>query len=317
MPPTENVTACLPSAVAECPSNKILLTQFLLTHVLMYVLLTHVLLTHALLTHVKLLRFADTCFAAWVQTGKCRKPQPFWPVPLTEHLNTSMLVVDGAAAGAGPGAGPASGGSVRKPPARQASTKTTPSAASKSTGGGAGEGAWLHDTMSKEDANELITNAGLDDGRFFVRRRGSDFPDDYVMCVVYRGRPTHHLIQQDGGVLNINKKPLGNCTTLADLVDHLRSPRPGAWPVGLTDHVPNGKPSAAASAPKSTRQESEPEPEAESEPEPEPVAAAASEEDETDEAKPAVTAASKEKKTEKKTAASKVSCLDRHISCQR
>jgi hypothetical protein len=92
------------------------------------------------------------------------------------------------------------------------------------------------------------------------------------MCVVYRGKSTHHLIAQSDGVFTINKQPIGNCTSLDDLVETLKSTRP-KWPVALTDYVPNksgGAAPAPAPAPEPELEEEEPE---EAVPEPEEPAA--------------------------------------------
>jgi hypothetical protein len=59
---------------------------------------------------------------------------------------------------------------------------------------------------------ELITSAGLEDGRFLVRTR-SDKPGEYVLCVVYKGKATHHLIAKNGdGFYCVNKKAYGEYT---------------------------------------------------------------------------------------------------------
>jgi len=53
---------------------------------------------------------------------------------------------------------------------------------------------------------ELVTAAGLQDGRFLVRPRTGK-KGQYVLCVVFRGKPTHHLIAKTpAGVYAINKK---------------------------------------------------------------------------------------------------------------
>lgn len=51
------------------------------------------------------------------------------------------------------------------------------------------------------------------DGRFLIRVR-PEKENEYVLGVLFRGRPTHHLITPDtNGVLLVNRKQYGNCTT--------------------------------------------------------------------------------------------------------
>eukprot|EP00040_Diaphanoeca_grandis_P028733 m.166808 g.166808 ORF g.166808 m.166808 type:complete len:781 (-) comp31439_c0_seq2:35-2377(-) len=132
--------------------------------------------------------------------------------------------------------------SVSKPTQQ---SKPKPPAGGGSGGGGAGgvssDGGYLHAAMSKEEANALITSKGTGvDGNFFVRARGDGFPDEYVMCVIYRGGPTHHLIVKRDNEFFINKKPAGGSKSLDALVEFLKAPGRPSWPVPLKDHVPNG-----------------------------------------------------------------------------
>lgn len=62
--------------------------------------------------------------------------------------------------------------------------------------------------MSREDAEALVAEHGTNDGQFLVREReGREGKDEYVLCVVYKGKPTHHLIAKDAnGMFAINKK---------------------------------------------------------------------------------------------------------------
>ena len=49
------------------------------------------------------------------------------------------------------------------------------------------------------------------DGKFCVRKRAEG---GHVLCVVFRGKPTHHLIAADpDGTLKCNKKSYGSNTT--------------------------------------------------------------------------------------------------------
>lgn len=99
---------------------------------------------------------------------------------------------------------------------------------------------WLHPAMSKEQSVELITQSGLSDGKFLVRKMPNS-SSQHVLVVVYKGKPTHHLIAPGPeGNLLINKKSYGDgYDNLEDLIEGLSSGAKG-WPVRLTDHVPSG-----------------------------------------------------------------------------
>ena len=60
---------------------------------------------------------------------------------------------------------------------------------------------WLHDAMSKEEANALMEEHGLDDGRFFVRARGEEYPDQYVpylsFYVIFPFILSHNYFESD------------------------------------------------------------------------------------------------------------------------
>jgi hypothetical protein len=57
----------------------------------------------------------------------------------------------------------------------------------------------------------LLGIGGYKDGRFIVRVRGPEYPKDFVLSVVFRGKATHHLITpRDDGVMTINKKTFGD-----------------------------------------------------------------------------------------------------------
>ena len=50
----------------------------------------------------------------------------------------------------------------------------------------------------------------MDNGRFLLRTREGK-PGEYVLCVVYKGKPTHHLITKNAeGLYICNKKAFGN-----------------------------------------------------------------------------------------------------------
>ena len=63
---------------------------------------------------------------------------------------------------------------------------------------------WLCGDISREAAEELVVSGGATDGDFLVRTRKTK--GQYVLCVVFKGKPTHHLIgTSEDGVLLINK----------------------------------------------------------------------------------------------------------------
>lgn len=146
----------------------------------------------------------------------------------------------------------------------------------------AGGDVWLHGIITREIAEERVTAAGLDSGRFLVRTR--EKPGEYVLCVVYKGKATHHLIKVEDGVCKINKKSYNDPATVQELVSNLSKKTPG-WPIPLDKPVPNPdgavkkKKKKAASAAKEPASKPvpvpvpEPEPEPAREPEPEPATA--------------------------------------------
>jgi hypothetical protein len=56
----------------------------------------------------------------------------------------------------------------------------------------------------------MLAAAGLADGRFLVRERAG-YPGQYVLSIVYRTRPTHHLISFDNGLVVVRRGPCA-CT---------------------------------------------------------------------------------------------------------
>eukprot|EP01147_Barroeca_monosierra_P005580 gene5580-7222_t len=97
---------------------------------------------------------------------------------------------------------------------------------------------WLHGAMSKQDAEQVLLNAKGKDGLFFLRDR-TNHPGDYVMCVQFKGKATHHLLRKnEAGFWIINNKQYGKCSTLSEIIDLLSKPHE-AWPVILYDFIPN------------------------------------------------------------------------------
>ena len=53
-------------------------------------------------------------------------------------------------------------------------------------------------SMEPSEADEVMKESGpLTDGKFFLRPRGDDFKGEFVICVVFRGKPTHHLMKKE------------------------------------------------------------------------------------------------------------------------
>jgi len=98
---------------------------------------------------------------------------------------------------------------------------------------------WLWKGISREKSEELVTEAGLDDGRYLVRSRDGPNKGEYVLCVVFKSKATHHLIKRnEEGQYIINKKTYGGHQKIAQLIKQLKTKTPG-WPVVLTMPVPN------------------------------------------------------------------------------
>lgn len=163
---------------------------------------------------------------------------PGWPVKLLKGCNT-----DGSSGAPGSGGGGAA--------ARKASKRSSVSGGGKP---------WLSGPMAKDAAsNFLKTKSNGDEGDFFVRPRGADHPDNYVVCVIYKGNPTHHLVTKADGKFLINNKPTGS-STLAGMIKKLSSKQP-YWPVPLSEREGRqtpGRPPQALGRRQEARRESDP-----------------------------------------------------------
>ena len=67
---------------------------------------------------------------------------------------------------------------------------------------------WLHEAMEKKAAEELLPST-LVDGQFFFRLRPGHV-DNFVLCVVYKQHPTHHLVNNKTIKQNCAKKQKNN-----------------------------------------------------------------------------------------------------------
>lgn len=66
----------------------------------------------------------------------------------------------------------------------------------------------------------------VEDGTFLVRDRAK-YPGDYVLAVVYKGKPTHHLVSKlNGSFFTVNTRGFGANTTLAEV-----------WPVFMNRRI--------------------------------------------------------------------------------
>eukprot|EP00050_Salpingoeca_kvevrii_P007153 m.294161 g.294161 ORF g.294161 m.294161 type:complete len:416 (-) comp12936_c0_seq1:83-1330(-) len=99
--------------------------------------------------------------------------------------------------------------------------------------------AWLHGAVNRDETEAAILEGGNEDGKFLVRLRAADRQYEFVLCVIYKGRPTHHLIVADEeGILTVNKKRFGEHRTIEELIAHLGLPNVPSWPVALSTPVP-------------------------------------------------------------------------------
>lgn len=94
---------------------------------------------------------------------------------------------------------------------------------------------WLHGKLSKEQAEELVMEAG-GNGTFMVSEHKP--PDTYAMTLVYLNKPSHHLISMIDGVWTINKKPYTNSTNMFTMVTTLMKGTVKGWPIILGTGVP-------------------------------------------------------------------------------
>ena len=69
---------------------------------------------------------------------------------------------------------------------------------------------------------ECTANGSPVDGQFFIYgREGKPQSDEVVLCVIYKGKPTHHLMQSKEGSWVVNKKSYGEFESLTQV--HARS----------------------------------------------------------------------------------------------
>jgi hypothetical protein len=170
-----------------------------------------------------------------------------WPVALSDPV---------AASSAGspplqfwkPGSGVDGGGGGSKP---GINTSTINESGGKDAGGGDGvvaageevnneeDGAfvyptdrpgWVYSTMSSKEAGATVANTP--DGTYMVRER-DDGSESYALTVVYKKKPTHHLLMRnENGQWVVRGHDVGTWSTMQELVAGLGEPVP-KWPVQL------------------------------------------------------------------------------------
>lgn len=95
---------------------------------------------------------------------------------------------------------------------------------------------WLHERdVNKAKAEDLLKVKGNQHGLFLVRKHKDE--GKYILSVVYKGNPTHHLCDATTGPIKVNKKQIGEASTLQELINVLQTQDIEGWPVKLTDYV--------------------------------------------------------------------------------
>ena len=109
------------------------------------------------------------------------------------------------------------------------SSSAQPSAAAEEDADGDGPSVWYHtDCDNKATAEErIIGDAGVPaNGTFMVYNRPAT--NDQALCLIYRGKATHHLISTNGnGEYTMNKKAWGGCRSLQGIINFLQKPAQG------------------------------------------------------------------------------------------
>lgn len=70
---------------------------------------------------------------------------------------------------------------------------------------------YVHKNIPRDEAEQRVQAVSSDDGTFLLRKdKGKQ-----TLVVMYKGKPTHHLIEKDDdGNLTVNKKKYGEFTTV-------------------------------------------------------------------------------------------------------
>ena len=154
-----------------------------------------------------------------VEHLRTKGKQPKWPVPLTQG-------VPGPGGGSGGGNG-GSGGT-----AAVGGTGVTVVPAGPVVESDA-DFQFFHGKINKEKAEAKLGD-GSSDGTFLFRAKAKE--GEYLLSVVYKGKPTHHTVANaETSTFTLNKNPT-QCKTLQELAKWLESKR-SKWPVPLTKGI--------------------------------------------------------------------------------
>eukprot|EP00049_Salpingoeca_infusionum_P019084 m.360113 g.360113 ORF g.360113 m.360113 type:complete len:742 (-) comp18898_c0_seq1:428-2653(-) len=120
------------------------------------------------------------------------------------------------------------------PPPRQSfSSKSKPTFLTKGPRGKphhpqplAGPFEWLYGQISRQEAEGVLNDYGMESGLFLVRE--SSKPGAHAISVCSNGKIVHHLVTRSTlGVFQLNGVACGDCASLDEVVEYLESPRPG------------------------------------------------------------------------------------------
>jgi len=160
-----------------------------------------------------------------------------WPVRLCEYVST-----DGEVASIQGGATSA----AKASPKKAAKASSAGSAKKASSAGSAKKAPWLFEKMSNPEADDKLKGKLEEDGSFIVRVHNAAL-SQYVISVIYKGKPTHHLcVASDDKVSTINKKPTGT-TGLKETIALIKKKQP-FWPVPLKSYVASNSSGGGASS---------------------------------------------------------------------
>lgn len=100
---------------------------------------------------------------------------------------------------------------------------------------------YFHVVKKKVAESMLQADDGFSNpGKFLIRAKDDDEKLDFILSVVYKGKPTHHTVKRNvlDGILVVNDKVNTGANEFAGMVEYLRSKHKG-WPIELTEGVPN------------------------------------------------------------------------------
>lgn len=120
-------------------------------------------------------------------------------------------------------------------PSLPVSAAATPRASVSTSSAEGQDPVWLHDDdLSNVDVERMLTQPYVD-GRFLVRRVANS--RDRFQLSVCHDRTIHHLPigRNDAGVFTLDRRQF---SSLADVIEYLRTPHNGEFPLRLTEGVP-------------------------------------------------------------------------------